>query len=295
MLQFLKKIELPPEENCSFDHGDVDQTTGRVYVAHTSSGTVEVFDGQQERWTKKIPDCAGGSGVIFDAINNRIFAASRSAGHILSIEGNSTDVVLKFETGKKPNGLAVDGERGILMTADVGDNYARFHSQNTGEVLASVKLSGRPRWSAYRKASDQYFINIMEPSGVEFISGKNFSRTGFYPIDQMGPHGLVIVGSFAYVASDDATLSKFNIDSKELAGKAALAGPPDVLWHNAKQNLVYCSIGDPGVVQVFDGKTLEIVQEVKTEYDSHTLTFDEKRQKLYTFQPDSHSVGVYQA
>ena len=42
MLQFLKKIELPPEENCSFDHGDVDQTTGRVYVAHTSSGTVEV-------------------------------------------------------------------------------------------------------------------------------------------------------------------------------------------------------------------------------------------------------------
>ena len=180
MLQFLKKIGLPPEKNCSFDHGDVDQTTGRVYVAHTSSGTVEVVDGQQERWIKNIPDCAGGSGVIFDTINNRIFAASRSAGHILSIEGSSTDVVLKFKTGKKPNGLAVDGERGILMTADVGDNYARFHSQNTGEVLASVRLSGRPRWSTYRKASDQYLINIMEPSGVEFISGKNFTVPAFF-------------------------------------------------------------------------------------------------------------------
>lgn len=295
MLHFLEKKELPEEEECGFDHGDVDNSTGRVFVAHTSTGTVEIFDGKEGKWTGSIPNCAGGSGVVFDPFTKIVFAASRAEGHILAINPVSLSVLNKFGTGKKPNGLAVDGKRGILMTADVGDNVARFHNQKTGEIVATVKLSGRPRWSTYRKESDEYVINIMDPPGVEFIAGRGFTRTRFFAIDQKGPHGLVIEGNTAYVACDDATMVTIDLDSAKLVARAKLAGSPDVLWYNRKQNLVYCSIGDPGVVQVFNGKTLEMVQQVETEYGSHTLTFDENLQKLYTFLPESHSVGVYRA
>ncbi len=295
MLHFLEKKELPEEEECEFDHGDVDNSTGRVFVAHTSTGTVKIFDGKEGKWTGSIPNCAGGSGVVFDPFTKIVFAASRADGHILAINPVSLGVLNKFGTGKKPNGLAVDGKRGILMTADVGDNIARFHNQKTGEIVATVKLSGRPRWCTYRKESDEYVINIMDPPGVEFIAGKGFTRTRFFNVDQKGPHGLVIEGNTAYVACDDATMVTIDLDSAKLVSRVKLAGSPDVLWYNRKQNLVYCSIGDPGVVQVFNGKTLEVVQQVETEYGSHTLTFDENLQKLYTFLPESHSVGVYRA
>lgn len=295
MLQFLGKRELPEEEECEFDHGDIDNSTGRVFVAHTSTGTVNILDGKEGKWIESIPDCAGGSGVVFDPITKIVFAASRAEGHILAINPISLNVMNKFVTGKKPNGLAVDGKRGILMTADVGDNVARFHNQKTGEIVVTVKLSGRPRWSTYRKESDEYVINIMDPPGLEFISGKDFKRSRFLKVDQKGPHGLVIEGNIAYVACDDATMLTIDLESAKLVSITKLAGPPDVLWHNKKQNLIYCSIGDPGVVQVFDGQTLEMIQQVETEYGSHTLTFDENMQKLYTFLPESHSIGVYQA
>lgn len=187
MLKFLGNKKLPSEKDCEFDHGDVDQSSGRVFVAHTSSGTVEVFDGLKCEWIKSIPDCAGGSGVVFDTETKKVFAASRAEGHILKIDPETLEVLLKFETGKKPNGLAVDGVREILLTADVGDNTARFHDQNTGENIAEVKLSGRPRWATYRKDNDEYLLNIMDPPGIETISGKDFTRTGFFAIDQKGP------------------------------------------------------------------------------------------------------------
>jgi DNA-binding beta-propeller fold protein YncE len=293
LLNFKIRKELPEENECEFDHADVDQTSGRVFVAHTSSGTVEVLDGKEDKWIKTIPDCAGGSGVVFDPVTKKIFAASRAEGHILAIDPVSLEAVRKFKTGKKPNGLAVDGAREILMTADVGDNQARFHNQKTGEIIASVHLSGRPRWSTYRKESDEYIVNIMDPPGLEFISAKDFKKTRFFDVDQKGPHGLVIEGKTAFVACDDATLVTIDLKEMKIGQKAKLEGAPDVLWYNRKQDLVYCSIGEPGVVQVFNGKTLEKVQEIRTEYGSHTLTFDEKMQKLYTFLPESHSVGVY--
>lgn len=295
MLNFKIRRELPAEEECEFDHADVDQATGRVFVAHTSSGTVEVLDGNECRWIKTIPDCSGGSGVVFDPNTKKVFAASRAEGHILVIDPVSLKVEKKFKTGKKPNGLAVDGERGILMTADVGDNHARFHNQKTGEIIASIELSGRPRWSTYRKESDEYVVNIMEPPGVEFLSAKDFKKSRYLSIDQKGPHGLVIEGNTAFVACDDAVLVSVDLKEMKIIRKAKLKGPPDVLWYNRKQGLVYCSIGEPGVVQVFNGKNLEVVQEVRTESGCHTLTFDEKLQKMYTFLPESHSVGIYEA
>ncbi len=295
LLVFKGKKELPTEAECEFDHADVDQATGMVFVAHTSSGTVEVFDEKEEKWIKSISDCTGGSGVVFDPITKKVFAASRADGHILAIDPASLSVLIKFKTGSRPNGLAVDSSRGILMTADVGDNQARFHHQKTGEMIATVGLIGRPRWCTYSSDSDEYMVNIMDPPGIEFISGKDFTQTRFFNVNKKGPHGLVIEGITAYIACDDATLVTIDLKQMKPVLEAKLAGPPDVLWYNRKLNHVYCSIGEPGVVQVFDGKSLQLIQQIDTEHGSHTLTFDEKLQKLYTFLPESHSVGIYRA
>ena len=52
---------------------------------------MEVFDVNENRWIKSTSDCGGG--VIFDSVNNRIFASSRTDGHILLIDPVSLKVL----------------------------------------------------------------------------------------------------------------------------------------------------------------------------------------------------------
>ncbi len=37
-------VDLPPHAKGGFDHGDVHLESGRVFVAHTDNGTVEIID-----------------------------------------------------------------------------------------------------------------------------------------------------------------------------------------------------------------------------------------------------------
>lgn len=45
MLRLQGAIAIPPHRPSAFDHGDVDRASGRVFVAHTQAGTIEVLDG----------------------------------------------------------------------------------------------------------------------------------------------------------------------------------------------------------------------------------------------------------
>jgi hypothetical protein len=43
-LTVLGSVDLPPFQPSAFDHGDVHLATGRIFVAHTGAGEVEVID-----------------------------------------------------------------------------------------------------------------------------------------------------------------------------------------------------------------------------------------------------------
>ena len=293
MLKKSHRIPLPHHEDGEFDHADVYLPTGVVFAAHTTNGTVDVVDGISKSYLYSVEDCPGGSGVLSGRLSPVIFAASRSNGHILAINARTGKIELKFNTGPKPNGLALDEERRQLMVADVEDNRARFHDTVSGKSIGTVELRGRPRWAAYNSDLDEFMVNIRDPSGVEFIQGRTLKSARFVSISHKGPHGLAIHNNTAYVACDDGFLTTIDLQTLEERESAELAGPPDVLWYNVRKDLVYCAVGEPGMLQVFSGKTLEKLQEISTEYGAHTFAFDEKRQALYVLLPESCAADVY--
>src|SRR5438552_3781694 len=80
------EVQLPSHQPPGgFDHGDVHPGSGRVYVAHTANGTVEVIDGERLEHLATIGDCAEASGVLCPAGVDLVFAAAREAGHVLVI------------------------------------------------------------------------------------------------------------------------------------------------------------------------------------------------------------------
>jgi len=288
-------VELLPHESGGFDHADVHLESGRAYVAHTATGTVEIIDGEHAEYLATLPGCTEASGVLCAQSENLVFAASRGAGKILAIDALTNRVLREVQAGTMPNGLAWDSLRKHLLVADVEDNHMRLVDPYSGKLLSVFQLAGRPRWCAYSREKDMFLVNVREPAGVAILTPENMSQKAFLPISVAGPHGLDIddKSGLAYVACDGGAVVVLDISTGHEEAVVPIGGGPDVIWLNIDRHRLYCAIGKPGVIEVIDTGKLVVDERVNTEEGAHTFTFDKKRQRLYAFLPKSCRMTIY--
>ena len=294
MLQIRRTIDVPPHQAGGFDHGDVHSASGRVFVAHTAFGQVEILDGEEGRHERIVPDCPEASGVLYAPEVDWMFAAARGSGQILVLTA-SGDLVRTVTVGTRPNGMAWDPDRRRLLVADVQDNQARIVDPVTGKILVTTQLPGRPRWCAYDRPGDRFWVNIREPAQLVAIAADTGILTASVPVAGVGPHGLALdqEAGRLYVACDSGDLVVLDWASGATLAGVPIAGEPDVLWLNSRRRRLYVAIGTPGVLQVLDLQRLHIVEEMPTEEGAKTFTFDEQRQRLYVFLPQRCQALVY--
>jgi len=136
-------IPIPPHMPGAFDHADVYHATGRVYVANSSAGTVEVLDGPAATHLATIDGCPDASGVLCAQKDDLVFAAARATGSLLVLNANDATLRRTISVGSSPNGLAWDSLRKRVLVADVTDLHARLVDPFTGTILAEMSLPGR--------------------------------------------------------------------------------------------------------------------------------------------------------
>jgi YVTN family beta-propeller protein len=288
-------IPLLPHPAGDFDHGDVYLESGRVFVANTAAGTVEVIDGEHLRHLTTIPDCPEASGVLCAQEDALIFAAARGAGKLLVIDPTTNAVLRMVAVGSRPNGMAWDERRKHLLVADVQDNTARLVDPQAGEVMAAVELPGRPRWAVYHQASDRFLVNIREPAGLAVLSTDLFGLIERFPVLSPGPHGLDMDqdGRRAFVACDANTVVTLDLATGREQARVPIAGAPDAIWHNHRTGRLYVAIENPGMINVVNTSTMTVEEQIITEAGAHTTAYDARRQRLYVFLP-SCRVAVYE-
>ncbi len=290
------EVSLPSHSSGGFDHADVHNQSGKLFIAHTANGTVEVVDGERLVHLKTIPGCPEASGVICAQEEGLVFAASRGSGKVLVIEATHNTTLREVTTGPRPNGLAWDTLRRRLLVADVEDNRARVIDPRSGMEHGALQLRGRPRWCAYDRTSDAFLVNIREPAGCCIIDPSSMSETAFIPVSSPGPHGLDIATGEgrAFIACDGEALIVMDLVRKKEVASVPIAGGPDAIWYNPKKRRLYCAIGDPGVIDVLDTSRMTVDEQLRTENGAHTIAFDNSRQLLYVFLPTSCRALVYE-
>lgn len=289
---------MPPGHSGAFDHGDVDPVTGRVFVAHTHFGTVDVIDPASLQVVGVIEGCLEGSGVLCAGESRLAFAASRGSGKVIVLDPDQLKVVREIAVGPKPNGLAWDQSRSQLLIADVDtdDLAARVVSIPSGELMSRTALPGRPRWCVFDAAGDRYLLNIRDPACLISLTPSG-EVSASWPIPSRGPHGLDLdrERGLAFVACDGGQVIVLDLADGGVLAAIPISGEPDAIWFNPSRRQLYVAVGNPGVVDTIDTARNRLTDSVRTESGAHTTAFDVQRQRLYVFLPGSSVGAVFEA
>ena len=122
MLELLGYIDLPLHAQAGgFDHAAVHGGRQRLYVAHTANDALDVIDCGRQRYVRSIPGLTSVAGALVSEEHDLVFTSNRGEDTIAIVSTEHETVIAKVGVGIRPNGLAYDPGRRLLLAANVGD------------------------------------------------------------------------------------------------------------------------------------------------------------------------------
>ena len=303
-LRLIGYVELPEHKGSGgFDHAAVHAATGHVYVAHTANDAVDVFDPMSARHLFSIPDLRGVAGALVSEESQLIFSSNRGENTIGIFPPGPQPEVLKIPVGVRPNGLAYDPVRRLLLAANVGDpaipNSCTLSmvSLDKRALIADVVVPGRTRWAVFDPDAERFYVNIADPAVIVLVDAKKPTEiAATYSVPAAGPHGLDLdlATHRLFCACDAGRLIILDAVSGKTLSDLALSGTPDVVFFNPVRQQLYVAVGDPGVIDVFDTARMTRLGRVETERGAHTTAFAPAGDRVYAFLPQSHRAAIYE-
>jgi DNA-binding beta-propeller fold protein YncE len=263
---------------------------------------VDVIDTARDRYVESISGFPAVAGALVSEARGLVFTSNRGENTVSVFAPGRERESFKIGVGVKPNGLAFDSTRGILIAANVGDpSIPDSYSVSVVDLarrkrIAEIKVSGRTRWAIYDESREMFFVNIAAPPRIIAVDARNPTTVSKeYEIPAAGPHGLDLDPATGRLlcACDAGVLVAIDPDSGGVVGEVALSGTPDVIFLDQSLGRLYVAVGDPGVIDVIDVKAMHRQEVVATEEGAHTLALDRKRNKVYAFLPHSHRAAVF--
>lgn len=303
-LRHIGNIELPAHlKPGGFDHAAIHRASARLYVAHTANDALDVIDCQADRYLHSIPNLTGVAGALVSDERDLVFTSNRGENTVGVFTPNAEMGLYKVPVGVCPNGLAYDPTHNLLLAANVGDpaiaNSFTLSVVDVSkhEMTVSIPIPGRTRWVVFDAETGLFYVNIADPPLIVVVDAReptSVART--FAIPASGPHGLDLDANqhCLFCACDAKKLVTVDTRAGTLLSEADLSGAPDVIFFNAALAHLYVAIGDPGVIDVFETKTMKRIETVRTEKGAHTIAFDSDRNKVYAFLPETHRAAMFE-
>lgn len=296
-------IALPPHvKGGGFDHATVHGGISRLYVAHTSNDALDVIDCASNRYLRSIPSLTGVAGALVSEERDLVFTSNRGEDTVGIFSPADEGALVKVAVGLRPNGLAYDPARGLLLAANVGDPAVpgsctlSMVDVERRALIADVPVPGRTRWAVYAAELEAFYVNIADPPQIVVVQARDPGRVArTFRVPAPGPHGLDLDARTGrlFCACDGKSLVSVDARSGELLGQVEIGGVPDVVFFNPALKHLYVPIGDPGVIEVFETEAMRRLAIVETERGAHTIAFDPTQNTVYAFLPETHRAAVF--
>jgi len=285
-LKQLGIIEFPDAAESVFDHGAFDPATRRVFVAHTRRDRVEVIDHDQGRHIATLDGFPEAAGVV--AESGQVLVTNRGRAELAWVDARTLQTRAVFETGARPNGVAMVARWRLAVVACIGD--LRHAPKLQAIDLAAggrseIELPGQPRWCVADGGGERVYLAIREPSMLLVARLPDLTQVRHWPLPCYGAHGLDIDPRTAllYAACDEGALVEVDAVAGEVRGTWPLSGIPDATFFNPTSGMVHVAIGKPGLMQSINPLTGQST-ELTTAAGAKTTALVPP-DRLYVFSP----------
>src|SRR6266511_3385290 len=144
-----------------------------------ANDAIDVIDSARDLYIESMPGLVAVAGALVSEARGLVFTSNRGENTVSVFSPHAERDAFKIVVGMKPNGLAFDSARGILIVANVGDpSIPDSHSVSVVDLarrerIAEVKVPGRTRWTIYDAAGEMFFVNIASPARIIAIDARN--------------------------------------------------------------------------------------------------------------------------
>ena len=270
-----------------FDYQTLDESRGRLYIAHLGANRLIVFDTQNRRIISEVADLKSVHGVVAAPELHRVYATATGTNEVAVIDDQSFQVLARVPAGDYPNGLAYDSKDGKIYVSNNRSTSEAVIDARTNKALPGVELGGGGGNTFYDTESGHVFVvvhGVNDLAEIDPESDKVINRHHLTGVENC--HSLMMdpVKRLAFVSCGGTApkLVAFDLNKKEQMAAYPIGAQPDVLALDRELDRLYVS-SESGVVTVFEveGRGLRKLGQAYLAPDAHSVAVDQKTHLVY--------------
>lgn len=284
----LKKMPVGGEGG--WDYLTVDSEARRIYLARGTH--VMVVDEDKGEVVGDIPDTKGVHGIALAKDLGKGYTSNGQANTVTVFELATLKTLSTIKvTGENPDSVLYDAANKRVWTFNGKTANATAIDASSGEVVGTVKLSGKPE-TPVLDGKGNIFLNIEDKNSLVEIDAKAMTVKHEYPLAGCeAPSGIAMDTAHRRVfsgCSDSKKLAVTNADTGKVVAAPEIGEDTDASGFDPGTGMAFASCRE-GVLSVIHEDSPDKytnVANVKTEFGARTMAVDTKTHHVFVVTAD---------
>ncbi len=266
-----------------WDYLTADAAARRLYISRATH--VIVLDLDSGKTVGDITDTPGVHGVALAPELGRGFISNGREGTVSIFDLKTLATTSKVKVGESPDAILYDPATKRVFTFNGKSQDSTAIDANTGTVLGTIKLNGRPEFAA-GDGKGGVWVNIEDKSELTAIDPQKLEVKAQWPLAPCeSPSGLSMnqENRRLFVGCENNMMAVVNGDTGKVLATPAIGKGVDATAFDPGAGLAFASCGE-GVLTVVREESpdkFSVAETVPTQQGARTLALDTKTHNVY--------------
>lgn len=276
--------EIPVGGEGGWDYLSVDSENQRLYVSHATK--VVVIDISKDTVVGEITNTPGIHGVAVAPDLGRLFTSNGRENKAGMVDIKTLQTLSKIETGQNPDGMLYEpGRQEVYMFNGRGQS-ATVIDAKAGKVVATIPLGGKPEFATADPKAERVYNNLEDKSEVVAIDTKKHEVVNHWPIapgEEASGMAIDVAHHRLFLGCGNKLMVMLDNTNGKVVGSVPIGQGVDANAFDPGTQLAFASCGDGTVTIAHEDSPdkLTVVQTLKTQAGSRTMTLDPKTHRIY--------------
>ncbi len=274
----------PVEGEGGWDFITVDESTGRLFISHST--LVNVIDAQNGKLIGTIPDTKGVHGIALANDLNKGFISCGKDSSVTVFDLTTLNFITKvYVTGSNPDAILYDAFSQNVFVFNARSNNATVINAVSDEVIGTISFEGNPEVGV-TDGKGKVFVNIEDKSLICEINALTLAIDHTWSISPgEEPSGLAIDpdGHRLFSVCHNKLMIVVNSDDGSIVTTLPIGERVDGAAFDTGIKRAYSSNGEGTltVVQEDDANTFRVLESINTQLGARTITLDNNTHHIY--------------